>query len=249
MITDEDRWAREDDREERADQRRRDSLWLAAQARTADAVLTAHDDAMTRILAASGLPNVPPPVRVDPVAASWTAMRHALDATAQACGLPAGTSPAVVEFAVTQRLAAPGAADAPSPMLHAARLAATLVAEAEAQGIKVRSVGSGAPFGVVIMTEDPALTAALAVALGLAERSEYTDVEFFTGERDGVRVSTHGPIPAPERAGGPIPAGAIAAWVCPCGSSGWLLDGASDEDRAAYDAALAAHDETCEVAA
>lgn len=200
MTTNADREAREDAREERIDERRRDSLCLAAQARTADAVLTAHDDAMTRILVASGLPTVPPPVRLDPVAASWTAMRHALDATAQACGLPAGTSPAVVEFAITQRLAAAGTVDAPSPMLHAAQLAATLVAEAEAQGIAIRSVGSGAPFGVVIITEDPALTAALAVVLGLAERSTHNGCEFFTGERDGVRVSTHGPIPAPERA-------------------------------------------------
>lgn len=34
MTTDADRQAREDDREERIDERRRDSLWLAAQART-----------------------------------------------------------------------------------------------------------------------------------------------------------------------------------------------------------------------
>lgn len=76
----------EDDREERAVNARRDRLWEAAQARTGEG-------RGALIAQAAGL---------NPVSASLTALRVALDAAAQACGLPAGAPPSVVEFAATR---------------------------------------------------------------------------------------------------------------------------------------------------
>ncbi|WP_372595449.1 hypothetical protein [Actinotalea sp.] len=35
----------------------------------------------------------------------------------------------------------------------------------------------------------------------------------------------------------------IAGYSCPCGARGWLQEGASDEDRAAFDAEAATHDD------
>lgn len=92
---------------------------------------------------------------------------------------------------------------APSPILRAASLAVRLVAEAQEQGIEVRSVEAFG-HGVYIYAEDQAhLTPALAVALRLTTRTEYDldngRFEFFKGTRDGIPVQTHGPIPASER--------------------------------------------------
>lgn len=74
---------REDDRDERAVQARKEGLLAAAERRNAGRARGGL------VVAAAGL---------DPVAASLTAMRTALDAAAVACGLPVGAPPSVVEF-------------------------------------------------------------------------------------------------------------------------------------------------------
>jgi len=81
-------------------------------------------------------------------------------------------------------------------------LAGRLVVQAAADGIAVDHV-SLSPSSIRIYAEDHALTPALAVSLGLIERSELLtndgQFEFFKGRIDDVFVQTHGPIPAPEQ--------------------------------------------------
>jgi hypothetical protein len=48
---------------------------------------------------------------------------------------------------------------------------------------------------------------------------------------------------------GRIPPHCIAASVCGCGYRAWLMPGASDEERAAFDEDTAGHADYCEVAA
>lgn len=84
---------------------------------------------------------------------------------------------------------------------YALALAARLVKDAEEASISVLSVTVHATM-VRLHAEDPGLTPALAVALGLTTRRVYPDdpkiagIEFFEAEIDGIHVSTHGPIPA-----------------------------------------------------
>uniref|UniRef100_UPI0035669367 hypothetical protein n=1 Tax=Actinotalea sp. TaxID=1872145 RepID=UPI0035669367 len=64
----------------------------------------------------------------------------------------------------------------------------------------------------------------------------------------GVAVTLFGARTAPEHAPDPRTLRSIAGYSCPCGARGWLQEGASDEDRAAFDAEVSTHDD-CEVPA
>jgi hypothetical protein len=72
---------------------------------------------------------------------------------------------------------------------------------AEAAGITVAHVAVATVLGARLHPEDTALTPALAESLGLTERhvahgiDAAGPVEFFDGEIDGVRVSTHWVLP------------------------------------------------------
>lgn len=71
-----------------------------------------------------------------------------------------------------------------------------------------------------------------------------------TGAVSAPPVSVEGPAgdgeaTAPSPAEAPIPDDVLAAWVCPCGASGYLAPGGDESDRRRYEEALAAHEETC----
>jgi hypothetical protein len=118
--------------------------------------------------------------------------------------------------------------------LNTVTLAGRLIVQAAVDGIAVDHVSLNGR-SLSIYAEDRSLAPALAVSLGLTKRTETALdsglLEQFTADVEGVHVRTHGPIPI------------TSMWTCPCGARGWLVVGASDEDRVAYDESAALHDE------
>jgi hypothetical protein len=79
-------------------------------------------------------------------------------------------------------------------------LAARLTFEAAREGVGVEHLSLHTVTGVALYAAEPALTPALAVILGLTERSvmenrDGSSVEFFKGWVDGIAVATHHVVP------------------------------------------------------
>ena len=157
-----------------------------------------------------------------------------------------------------------------SAMSFALGAAADIAAQAQAAGIEIASVDVYAPdakyMRLSIRTTDGDLTPALALELGLTERrvvdyKDGSDIEAFTGHVGSIEVSTAHEIPADSLVvtttgavdipapieATPIPENTVAVFTCPCGATSWLTKGATDEDRAVFDAEYDAHAD-CEVA-